>query len=157
MDVTYYDEIIEKIHTELEYQNRKWGSNRVLNKLLWGAILGEELGEVYRAVLERKEDEYIDELVDLAASCISAINSVLIRKNRTDSVLQGQLQRVNDIKPLLDEDKFSQATREILLDMLDTFDSPEADKIRPAAEMLISYLENLEEKLADTDYDSREY
>lgn len=70
--------IFEFIRAELVYQDKKWGSNRILPPEKWITILGEEFGEVCRAALEQDKSGYVSELVDVAATAISAIQSALL-------------------------------------------------------------------------------
>lgn len=39
---------------EMVRQDEKWGADRDLAPLMWNAILGEEVGEVSKAILEKK-------------------------------------------------------------------------------------------------------
>jgi hypothetical protein len=48
-------------------------------------FLGEEFGEVCRASLEHDTNNYIDELVDVAASAIAAIHSAILKKSLAKS------------------------------------------------------------------------
>jgi NTP pyrophosphatase (non-canonical NTP hydrolase) len=54
------------IINERKSQDEKWGSQRDLDPLLWNAILGEEVGEVSKAILEKDEGLYA-ELIQVAA------------------------------------------------------------------------------------------
>lgn len=59
---------------ERDNQDAKWGiQNHGL--LLWNAILGEEVGEVSRAILEKDLANYRTELVQVAAVAIAAVES----------------------------------------------------------------------------------
>lgn len=69
-------QILALIEEELNHQNTKWGEHRILPQDIWITILTEEMGEVARARLEHDVEGYISELVDVAASAISAIQGV---------------------------------------------------------------------------------
>lgn len=72
--------IFEDIQKELVYQESKFGTDRVHEPALWAVVLGEEYGEVCKAVLEHDGNGYIAELVDVAAVCVSAIRSALLER-----------------------------------------------------------------------------
>lgn len=74
------EEVLKLIMVEIALQEHKWGADRILPNALWITILGEEFGEVCKAALEQEQEEYIAELVDVAASAISAIRSALLEK-----------------------------------------------------------------------------
>lgn len=69
--------ILEEIKRERYRQDEKWGpiehlpANRAPDH--WIAILTEEVGEVARASLENDKGEYIKELTQVAAVCVSAL------------------------------------------------------------------------------------
>jgi NTP pyrophosphatase (non-canonical NTP hydrolase) len=67
------------IINERKSQDEKWGSQRDLDPLLWNAILGEEVGEVSKAILENDEGLY-DELIQVAA--VAAAWAEAIRAKR---------------------------------------------------------------------------
>lgn len=73
-------QVLQEVAKERERQNTKWGVQRH-NPLTWLAILGEEVGEVNKAVLEnifsRKGlEEYRQELIQVAAVAVAAIESL---------------------------------------------------------------------------------
>lgn len=73
------DNIFEDIRQERELQDSKWGQQDH-DPFIWLAILGEEVGEVNKAVLENFWDDdemenYREELVQVAAVCVAAIES----------------------------------------------------------------------------------
>ena len=78
--VVKYWAVIDDIIAELERQEQKWGTDRVHEPALWAVVLGEEYGEVCRALLERDPDAYVAELIDVAAVAISALRSVILEK-----------------------------------------------------------------------------
>lgn len=71
---------ISMIAAEMERQDAKWGSQRHLDPRTWIAVLGEEFGEVCKASLEHKDDEYITELVQVAAVAIQAIDAAMAKQ-----------------------------------------------------------------------------
>ena len=72
-------EIIDLIMSERDRQDVKWGEQNH-NIYKWLAILGEEVGEVNKAVLENKYDEVIDELIQIGAVTVAMIES--LERNR---------------------------------------------------------------------------
>jgi len=78
------------IQEELVRQDAKWGSQRALPARTWGMILGEEFGEVCQAINERDAVSAREELVQVAAVAIQAIDSLdgggfafeAVRRNR---------------------------------------------------------------------------
>ena len=68
------EDAIQLVWNERDYQNEKWGredggwNDHILKKL---AILTEEFGEVAKAINEEQWSEVKQELVDVAAVCIS--------------------------------------------------------------------------------------
>lgn len=54
------------IRQERERQDEKWGEQNHLPSM-WMLIAQEEMGEVAKAILERKPDEYRQELIQAAA------------------------------------------------------------------------------------------
>ena len=61
----------EVLH-ERSRQDEKWGEQNH-KPIVWAAILGEEQGEICKATLENRTDEYRQELIQLAAVAIAAI------------------------------------------------------------------------------------
>lgn len=82
--------IMSRIVTELNRQDTKWGADRIMNPQLIAVILGEEYGEVCRAILNMMktsdvahhahEQNYQEELVQIAAFSIAALNSFMLQK-----------------------------------------------------------------------------
>jgi len=58
--------IVKRILDERATQDEKWGTSRVLSHLMWNAILGEEIGEAAKAVVEGSP-ELVNELIQSAA------------------------------------------------------------------------------------------
>lgn len=82
---TMVRQILDKIRVELAHQDRKWGADRILDRNLWVTILTEEIGEVARGSLDNDVDNYLDELVDVAATAIHAYQSVLLERQRASA------------------------------------------------------------------------
>lgn len=88
--------IIGLVEAELDRQVEKWGV-QLHPPLEWNAILGEEVGEVSKAILETwyqdRADtdggvEYMRELVQVAAVAISAIRAFVIMNNLQPQLLK---------------------------------------------------------------------
>lgn len=65
-------DLLAQVAAERVRQDRKWGTNfpgRPQDK--WVSILGEEFGEVCRAVLEKDHANLREELIQCAAVCLS--------------------------------------------------------------------------------------
>lgn len=58
--------IVKRILDERMRQDEKWGEARTLSHLMWNAILGEEVGEATKAVVEGSP-ELVNELIQSAA------------------------------------------------------------------------------------------
>jgi NTP pyrophosphatase (non-canonical NTP hydrolase) len=69
------EDVLQEVLAEMARQDAKWGDQRQLPSLKWIAILGEEYGEVCKAVLEEDRVGYRMELVQVAAVAIQAIMS----------------------------------------------------------------------------------
>ena len=68
--------ILDDIQNERHRQDAKWGEqNHSPEK--WMVILGEEYGEACRHVLEGSGLKYRDELIQVAAVAIAAIESLM--------------------------------------------------------------------------------
>lgn len=65
---------LQAIAAERRRQDKKWGEQNH-DRFKWLSILGEEVGEANRAALEEHSDEYREELVQVAAVCVAAIES----------------------------------------------------------------------------------
>jgi NTP pyrophosphatase (non-canonical NTP hydrolase) len=68
--------ILDLIDLERERQDKKWGYNRKLDPDTWFRVLGEEIGEVARAINEHQPDELITELVQSAAVIVAWLEDV---------------------------------------------------------------------------------
>lgn len=75
------NEIYDRIKRERAKQILKWG-DQVHHPLYWLGILMEEVGEVGKALVENKLDEYPDEVIQVAAVCIAMIESHYHPENR---------------------------------------------------------------------------
>ncbi|KKK52118.1 hypothetical protein LCGC14_3108130 [marine sediment metagenome] len=69
------EEIIQAIRDERARQDLMWGAatERNLSPQSWNTILMEEVGEVARASLEGDPVEYVEELVQVAAVAVAAL------------------------------------------------------------------------------------
>lgn len=65
-------QVVDDITARREHQDRKFGV-RDLHPMQWLTICVEEMGEVAFAICEGDNDAYRNELVDLAASAIAAL------------------------------------------------------------------------------------
>lgn len=80
-------EALNDVLAEMQRQDVKWGADRSLNPFVWGAILGEEVGEFHQAVLH---DHYggkaagtsREEAVQIAAVALQIIEYYDREKNR---------------------------------------------------------------------------
>jgi NTP pyrophosphatase (non-canonical NTP hydrolase) len=77
--------VLDMLADERGRQDAKWGEQNH-DPAYWLAILGEEFGEVCKAVCEGKQDEYREELVHVAAVAVSMIEcdirqQIVARKN----------------------------------------------------------------------------
>ena len=71
--------ILQLILEERQKQDEKWGEQNH-NIYKWLAILGEEVGEVNKAVLEDNYKDVIDELIQIGAVTVAMIES--LERNR---------------------------------------------------------------------------
>lgn len=62
------------IYKELQRQELKWGEQNH-SQADWFVILGEEVGEVARAIFEKQTDNYREELIQVAAVCMAALEN----------------------------------------------------------------------------------
>jgi NTP pyrophosphatase (non-canonical NTP hydrolase) len=84
-------EILQEVHAERTRQIAKWGDGQSLTPLEYCAILGEEFGEVCRAVhdahfaaqypdqigaMPGDYSQYRKELIQVAAVCVAAIQNL---------------------------------------------------------------------------------
>tara|TARA_B100000902_G_C26876316_1_gene700327 strand:- start:82 stop:318 length:237 start_codon:yes stop_codon:yes gene_type:complete len=72
-------DVIKLILEERLKQDSKWGEQNH-NVYKWLAILGEEVGEVNKAVLDDNYDEIITELIQIGAVTVAMIES--LERNR---------------------------------------------------------------------------
>ena len=63
------------VYEERMKQDEKWGQQNH-DPLKWNAILGEEFGEVSKAILEGDVKNYREELIQLAAVAVAAIENL---------------------------------------------------------------------------------
>jgi hypothetical protein len=69
------EDIFQAIRDERARQDAKWGiaSERSLSPYTWMTILMEEVGEVARGALEDDDENYVEELVQVAAVAVAAL------------------------------------------------------------------------------------
>lgn len=67
--------VFKEVETERQTQDKKWGEQNH-HPYKWLAILGEEVGESNKAILEGELLEYRDEMIQVAAVAIAAIESL---------------------------------------------------------------------------------
>ena len=81
--MTTQEVILTWLTDERKRQDDKWGAQRHLDDNLWTTILGEEYGEICRAILEKDWENLKEELVQTAAVCVAALED-LIQSGRLD-------------------------------------------------------------------------
>lgn len=64
--------VLYDIVRERKRQDEKFGEQNH-DPLKWLAIIGEEFGEVSKEIIENRPKEYREELVQLAAACVAAL------------------------------------------------------------------------------------
>jgi len=74
------EEILALVRAERREQDKKWGEqNKSPDR--WNTIILEELGESAKAHLENQPDDYVVEMIQAAACCVAAVESI-IRQSR---------------------------------------------------------------------------
>ena len=68
------ENVLKLVSEERDRQDSKWGEQNH-NPAFWAVILGEEYGEVCRAIYENDPSQYVAELVQLAAVCVAMVES----------------------------------------------------------------------------------
>jgi len=74
VDMDSLMDVFAEVKAERERQESLWGQQNH-EPLLWNAILGEEVGEVANAILERDPANYRTELIQVAAVAIAMVQS----------------------------------------------------------------------------------
>ena len=69
------EDILELVKDERGRQDEKWGEQNH-SKFKWLAILGEEVGEANKAVLENDLQNTKEELIQIAATAIAFLESL---------------------------------------------------------------------------------
>lgn len=69
-------DVVTDISNERQRQDDKWGSQRDLTDEKWGVILGEEYGEVCRAVCEHDDAQLRKELIQVAAVAVAWVEAL---------------------------------------------------------------------------------
>lgn len=80
----YWDDITGDIGKETLRQKQIWGIQNH-SPLKWLAILMEEVGEVSKAILEKDYEGYYEELVQVAAVAVTALDSVRRYESSSES------------------------------------------------------------------------
>lgn len=68
------ENVLKLVSEERARQNTKWGEQNH-SPAFWAVILGEEYGEVCRAIYENDPTQYVAELVQLAAVCVAMVEA----------------------------------------------------------------------------------
>ena len=68
----FFRKVLSEVKSEREKQDLKWGVQDH-DPLKWNAILGEEFGEVSKSILEDDSYNYRQELIQVAAVAIAAV------------------------------------------------------------------------------------
>jgi NTP pyrophosphatase (non-canonical NTP hydrolase) len=98
-------EILQKVANERIRQDTKWGIQNH-GPFAWLAILIEEVGEAAKAALEGSSFKYQDELIEVAAVAVAAVESLNRGNTGLDSIvkLQKELKearaRIESLKPV---------------------------------------------------------
>lgn len=69
------DIVLWEVATERKRQDERWGQQDHSGEK-WFRILGEEVGEVAKAINEHDVDNYREELIQVAAVAVSAVESL---------------------------------------------------------------------------------
>lgn len=71
-------DIADEIHDERERQDRKWGVDSITQRSAESGyrVLGEEVGEVAKAINERDREQCRKELVQVAAVAVAMIQAL---------------------------------------------------------------------------------
>jgi len=71
------DLVISELKDRRLEQDKKWGSKRTIDYQKVPRILGEEYGEVCRALNEENPASFKDELKDCAAFCMATLEQII--------------------------------------------------------------------------------
>ena len=71
-----------QIKEERDRQDDKFGAQRKLTQREWLAILMEEVGEIAESILERDDENYPVELIQVAAVCVAALEDLAAQEER---------------------------------------------------------------------------
>jgi len=69
---THKDKVLSEVHFERERQDNKWGVQNH-DPYFWYSILGEEFGEIGKALCEKDFKNYREELIQTAAVCVAML------------------------------------------------------------------------------------
>lgn len=86
-----FTDIVREIRMERDRQDAKFGAQRSLDPPTWSAILGEEVGEVCKAVLDLNHPEIRMELIQVAAVAFNWLESMDREPTNDDHTLEQQL------------------------------------------------------------------
>lgn len=75
---------LEAVLAERDRQDIKWGGSRNLHPQLWMPVVAAELGEANKAILKGDRDNYLEELVQTAASALAAVQDFLWQREFGD-------------------------------------------------------------------------
>lgn len=81
-------DIFYEVLTEVRRQDSLWGSDRTQSDPFWSLILGEEVGEVNKAILSRDYHNLREELVQVAAVCGNWIKALDARSGTAKETVQ---------------------------------------------------------------------
>ena len=79
------EDILQKIVEERKRQDDKWGEQNH-EPYKWLAILGEEVGEANKAVLENNQKNIREELVQIAATAVAMYESLERKGNKHEYI-----------------------------------------------------------------------
>jgi hypothetical protein len=85
------EQVFNAIEEERGRQDAKWGSQRQQHNLKWNAILGEEVGEAAKEVLEENDELLWKELVQVAAVAVAWLEALYVKeakRQETERIFQ---------------------------------------------------------------------
>lgn len=82
---------LEAVLAERDRQDFKWGVSRNLHPQLWMPVVAEELGEANKAILKGDRENYLEELVQTAASALAAVQDFLWQREFGDRLPSPQI------------------------------------------------------------------
>lgn len=124
--------LMEVLHERIK-QEKKWGKQNH-DPLKWNAILGEEFGEVSKAILERDRNNYREELIQVAAVAIAAIEcldrskKVVLVNSAFGKTFPAAVYTMNDIIKAL-QDKYELANDDFRICYKGQFLEPSEEQV----------------------------